>query len=717
MKSSTPADPLSLLNRVFGYPAFRGTQEAIIQHVLKDGSCLVLMPTGGGKSLCYQIPAMLRPGLALVISPLIALMQDQVDALTQNGVAAAFYNSTLDGAQKDKIRRQVQQGDLDLLYVAPETLNTPGFQVFIRDLSLSLIAVDEAHCVSQWGHDFRPDYLQITRLRENFSSTPLVALTATADPQTQKEIRERLGLTLDPVFSSSFDRPNIRYQITVKESGRDQLLDFIQTQHSGQSGIVYVLSRTGTEETAAWLSQKGVPALPYHAGLGTEVRRRHQARFLREEGLVMVATIAFGMGIDKPNVRFVAHLGIPKSVESYYQETGRAGRDGEPASAWMAYSLDDVVKLRRMILGGEGEESYKRLGGQKLNTMLGFCETTRCRRQSLLAYFGEDHSGNCGGCDNCLKPPQTWDATIAAQKALSCVYRTGQRFGAGHLIDLLLGKETEKALKAGHTQLSVFGVGKEFEKRKWDSVFRQLAAAGYIESDLEGYGTFKLNEKSWAVLKEGQKVWLREDPTPPKRERGTRKSNSAAKSTAAWNNRDSSLFDALRALRSSLAKEQNLPPYVVFHDSALREMASRRPATLNEFAQIPGVGEAKLKRYGAAFLEVLLQAKSPELDSDSPALNDTILETLDLFRQGISVEAIAAKRGLTKGTIWNHLSELIKDRRLRVEEVVLLTESELTALKTALAASPGKLKPVFEKFAGKHSYEIIRCVQAARGGL
>ncbi len=610
MKPSTNTTPFSLLNRVFGYPSFRGRQEAVIRHVLDGGSCLVLMPTGGGKSLCFQIPAMLRPGLGLVISPLIALMQDQVDALVQNGVAAAFYNSTLDGRQKGEIRERAFRGELDLLYAAPETLITPGFQDFIHGLPLSLIAVDEAHCVSQWGHDFRPDYLQIARLREHFASVPLVAMTATADPQTQKEIRERLGLAQDPVFSSSFDRPNIRYQITVKGAGREQLLDFIRSNHPGQAGIVYVLSRTNTEETAAWLSERGVPALPYHAGMEADARRRHQARFLREDGLVMVATIAFGMGIDKPNVRFVAHLGIPKSVESYYQETGRAGRDGEPASAWMAYSLDDVVKLRRMIQGGEGEEAYKRLAGQKLNAMLGLCETVRCRRQSLLAYFGEEHPGNCGGCDNCLQPPKTWDATVAAQKALSCIYRTGQRFGAGHLIDLLMGKETEKAAQFGHTWLSVFGVGKELEKRNWDSVFRQLVAGDYIEVDLDGYGTFKLNPKSWSVLKEGQKVWLREDPAPRKAKRDSRKGKSPARPPAAWDGRESSLFEALRSLRASLAKEQNLPPYVVFHDSTLREMAAQRPSNLNEFTQISGVGETKLKRYGPAFLEVLRSASS-----------------------------------------------------------------------------------------------------------
>ena len=716
MKTSTHQTPISLLNRVFGYPSFRGRQEAVIQHVLGGDSCLVLMPTGGGKSLCFQIPAMLRPGMGLVISPLIALMQDQVDALVQNGVAAAFYNSSLDGPQKNEIRRQAQQGELDLLYVAPETLNTPGFQDFIQGVPLSLIAVDEAHCVSQWGHDFRPEYLQIAGLRKHFPAVPLIALTATADPATQKEIRERLGLAQDTVFSSSFDRPNLRYQITVKQSGREQLLDFIQTRHPGQAGIVYVLSRTNTEETAAWLADKGVAALPYHAGLDADTRRKHQARFLREEGLVMVATIAFGMGIDKPNVRFVAHLGIPKSVESYYQETGRAGRDGEPASAWMAYALDDVVKLRRMIMGGEGAEAYKRLSGQKLNAMLGLCETTDCRRQSLLSYFGEEHPGNCGGCDNCLLPAKTWDATEAAQKALSCVYRTGQKFGAGHVIDILMGKETEKARQFGHTQLSVYGVGKDFEKRKWDSIFRQLVSADYVDVDPEGYGTFKLNQKSWGVLKDGQKVLLREDPPTKKIEKGSRKSKLPAGPPAVWDSEESSLFEALRSLRANLAKEQNLPSYVVFHDSTLREMVTRKPSTLNEFAQIPGVGEAKLKHYGATFLEIIGKvskspnsAKTPTIPAQS---NETSTETLNLFRQGLKVEAIAAQRGLTPGTIWNHLCGLIGERRLLAEEVVDLPEKELTAIQTALTDSQGKLKPVFEKFGGKYSYEILRCVGA-----
>ena len=550
---------------------------------------------------------MLRPGLALVISPLIALMQDQVDALRQNGVAAAFYNSTLDWRQKEKVKAQAVRGELNLLYVAPETLSTPEFRIFIQSLNIGLIAVDEAHCVSQWGHDFRPEYLQIATLRRElgFKSIPLIALTATADQATQKEIRARLDLEQNPVFSSSFDRPNIRYHVTLKNGGKEQLLEFLRAHHAGEAGIVYVLSRAKTEETAAWLAQKDVKALPYHAGLSQNLRRKYQERFLREEGLVMVATIAFGMGIDKPNVRFVAHLDLPKSVESYYQETGRAGRDGEAASAWMVYGLGDVIQLKQMIQSGEGDEAHKCLSQQKLNAILGFSETIHCRRQALLAYFGEAHAGACNNCDNCVEPQNTWDATTASQKALSCMFRTGQRFGAGHLIKVLLGKKTERTLHFGHTDLSVFGCGKELREKQWYSVFRQLAAANYLTVDLEAFGAFKLNDNSWAVLKNGQKIFQREDPTPRK---GSRKEHRAQANAATMGEKESVIFEALRTLRLELAKQQNLPSYVVFHDSTLREMASRKPSTLAEFANVPGVGEAKLKRYGERFLEALHQA-------------------------------------------------------------------------------------------------------------
>ncbi len=600
------ADPVSLLKRVFGYSSFRGRQEAVIRHVMGGGSCLVLMPTGGGKSLCYQVPALLKPGLGLVVSPLIALMQDQVQALRQNGIPAAFYNSTLAAGEKDEVRRLARAGELKLLYAAPETLSIPDFRDFLDGLPLSLLAVDEAHCVSQWGHDFRPDYLRVAELRQSFPGLPLVALTATAEPHTQDDIRRRLGLEAAPVFASSFDRPNIHYQVTLKERGREQLLDFIRSRHAGHSGIVYVLSRRKAEETADFLSGRGLAALPYHAGMEAAQRQRHQDRFLREEGLVMVATIAFGMGIDKPNVRFVAHLDLPKSLESYYQETGRAGRDGEPASAWMAYSLGDVVQLRQMIQSGEGDEARKRLVQGKLNLMLGFAEAVGCRRQALLRYFGEAHPGGCGRCDNCLAPPRTWDATVAAQKALSCVARTGQRFGAGHLIDVLLGRETERVAGLGHARLSVFGVGKELKEKQWYSVFRQLAAADLLAVDLEGYGTFRLNENSWGILRKGREVQLREDP-----DRKARRESRQEAAPTAWDEGHAAAFESLRELRLRLARERNLPPYVVFHDATLREMVLRRPSSLAEMARVPGVGEAKLKNYAPAFLEALQRALPP----------------------------------------------------------------------------------------------------------
>ena len=615
---------LEVLQRSFGYAAFRGRQEAIISHILTGGSCLVLMPTGGGKSLCFQIPAMLRPGLGLVISPLIALMQDQVQSLKLNGLRAEFYNSSMAAPDKQRVRSLALAGELDLLYVAPETLNTDMFGGFLSEIPLSLIAVDEAHCVSQWGHDFRPDYLQISGLRGRFPEVPLVALTATADEATRREIRSRLALEDCPVFSSSFDRPNIRYQVTLKDSAKEQLLDFLLKNHPAEAGIVYCLSRKKVDETAAWLSSKGVPALPYHAGLDAATRRSHQERFIREEGLVMAATIAFGMGIDKPNVRFVAHLDLPKSLEGYYQETGRAGRDGEAASAWMAYSLGDVVQLRQMISQGEGAAEFKRLGQAKLNAMLGFCESVGCRRKALLGYFGEELPSPCGNCDNCLNPPGSFDGTEAAQKALSAVARTGERFGAGHLIDVLMGKATERAHKFGHNSLSVFGVGAERNERQWSSVFRQLVAGDYLGVDLE-FGAFKLNERSWDVLKRGLKVPLREDPTPRIPLRGKRRASQGAGTGAgpgsprgaasaggagAPEGADAEIFESLRRLRMRLAKEQNLPPYVIFHDATLREMALRRPASLPEMAAISGVGETKLKRYGPDFLRALSQSQS-----------------------------------------------------------------------------------------------------------
>ncbi|MFL5378970.1 MAG: DNA helicase RecQ [Myxococcales bacterium] len=593
------ADPLQILNRTFGYPSFRGQQGEIIDHVLGGGSCLVLMPTGGGKSLCYQVPALALEGVALVISPLIALMQDQVRALEQVGIAAAFYNSSLTAEEKQAVRAAATEGRLKLLYVAPETLNTAAFQDFVRRLDTSLLAVDEAHCVSQWGHDFRPDYLDVARLRERLPDVPLVALTATADPLTRKEVQSRLGLLDAKVFASSFDRPNIKYEIALKEAGQKQLLSFLRERHAGDSGIVYCLSRKKTEETAEFLRRNGIAALPYHAGLDAAARRENQARFSREEGVVVCATIAFGMGIDKPDVRFVAHLDLPKSIEGYYQETGRAGRDGLPASAFLLYGLGEVVQLRQLMQQGEGSEEFKRLQQQKLTQMLGFCEGVACRRQMLLAYFGEAHPGSCGNCDNCLGGARTYDGTIAAQKALSAVARTGGRFGAGHLIDVLLGRETEKTTRNQHERLSVWGVGKDVDERRWSSVYRQLVAGGFLDVDAEAFGALKLNEKSWEVLRKQTEVRLREDMQPQRSRERTLAPVLAGE--------DGQSFEALRSLRKQIADEQGLPPYVIFHDSTLREMVAAKPRTISDLRRIKGVGDRKLVTYGPRFLDALLR--------------------------------------------------------------------------------------------------------------
>ena len=603
--SAVDGDALGVLRQVFGYDAFRGQQQDIIEHVASGNDALVLMPTGGGKSLCYQVPALLRAGTAIVVSPLIALMQDQVDALLQLGVRAACLNSTLDAAQAREVERQLLDGDLDLLYVAPERLLTGRFLGLLERVTPALFAIDEAHCVSQWGHDFRPEYRELTVLHERWPQVPRIALTATADPPTRREIIERLALEEARCFLSSFDRPNIRYAVAHKDNPRRQLLDFL-SGHRGESGIVYCLSRRKVEETAEFLAGRGVAALPYHAGLPVEVRAENQRRFLREDGIVMCATIAFGMGIDKPDVRFVAHLDLPKSIEGYYQETGRAGRDGEPAEAWMGYGLGDVVLLRQMIEQGEASEERKRLERRKLDQLLGFCETAGCRRQALLAAFGETYAsagadGGCGNCDNCLQPVRTWDATEAARKALSCVYRTGQRFGASHVIEVLRGADTEKVRQFRHNELSTYGIGTDLDANAWRSVFRQLVVAGLLEVDAEGHGGLRLGAAARPVLRGEQQVRMREEPA----RQASRGSDRPSQSTLYVDAGDRPLFDALRAWRGRLAREQNVPAYVIFNDRNLRDIAQLRPATLSELARVGGVGSSKLGRYGEDVLEVI----------------------------------------------------------------------------------------------------------------
>jgi ATP-dependent DNA helicase RecQ len=592
--------PRELLQRVFGHADFRGPQQAIVEHLAAGNDALVLMPTGGGKSLCYQVPALLRDGVGIVVSPLIALMQDQVEALRQLGVRAEFLNSTLDAGSAAAVEQALLRGELDLLYVAPERLLTPRFLSLLDRAPVALFAIDEAHCVSQWGHDFRREYRELTVLHERWPQVPRIALTATADPPTQREIAERLQLDDARRFVSSFDRPNIRYTVVQKDNGRRQLLDFL-AGHRFDAGIVYCLSRRKVEQTADFLVGQGFNALPYHAGLDADLRARHQRRFLREDGIVMVATIAFGMGIDKPDVRFVAHVDLPKSLEGYYQETGRAGRDGEPAEAWLSYGMGDMVLLKQMIEQSEAGEERKQLERRKLDQLLGYCESMQCRRQVLLAGFGEAYPRACGNCDNCLQPSASWDATLAAQKALSCVYRSGQRFGVNHLIEILRGGEGERIRQFGHNRLSTYGIGADLDARTWRGVFRQLVAGGLLEVDAEGFGGLRLTDASRAVLTGKQSVTLRKE-LPAK---GARKPDRGPRTGVPVQPRDLPLFGALRELRARLAREQNVPAYVIFHDSTLRNIAERRPLSLDELAQVGGIGGTKLERYGEALVEAV----------------------------------------------------------------------------------------------------------------
>jgi len=587
------------LQHTYGFQDFRDSQADIIQAVVDGRDTLVLMPTGGGKSLCYQIPALVRDGCGVVISPLIALMQDQVDALQELGVRASFLNSTQDSATAHTIEQKLLNGDLDLLYIAPERLKQERMLNLLKTATIALFAIDEAHCVSQWGHDFRADYLRLSLLHENFPQVPRIALTATADERTRSEILSRLDLHAAEKYISGFDRPNIRYRIALKYNVKAQLLRFLKEEHQHDAGIIYCLSRKKTENIADWLQTQGFTALPYHAGLAAGTRASHQSRFLREEGVIVVATIAFGMGIDKPDVRFVAHLDLPKTVESYYQETGRAGRDGEPADAWMIYGLQDVIKLRQMMESSEGSEEHKRAEQHRLNAMLGLCEITSCRRQALLNYFGDSLIEACGNCDTCLEPVNTWDGTEACRKALSAVYRTDQRFGVNHLIDVLRGASNDKIIQNNHHQLAIHGVGGDLNNNQWRSVYRQLVARGFLSVDMDRFGALRLETKCRPLLRGEESIELRRDV---KQQEGKRQTK-----TALPDDIDVVLWEALRDRRRQFADDQGVPPYVIFHDSTLQEMCVLLPQSITEFARLGGVGERKLEKYGTDFLQVINQ--------------------------------------------------------------------------------------------------------------
>jgi len=607
--------PLDILRSRFGYPEFRFQQQQIIDALIAGQDALVLMPTGGGKSLCYQIPALIREGVGIVISPLIALMQDQVDALAQNGINAAFLNSTQSSEQQFNTRQQVLAGDIDLLYVAPERALTEDFLHLLSECRIALFAIDEAHCVSQWGHDFRPDYQKLKQLHQQFPQVPRIALTATADRRTLGEIEAQLQLQGAARFVHSFDRPNIFYRITQGDNGRQRMWEFIQANHAQDAGIVYCLSRKKVEETARWLSERGRHALPYHAGLDKDVRARHQRAFLQQEGVIIVATIAFGMGIDKPDVRFVAHLNLPKNIESYYQETGRAGRDGEVANAWMAYGLQDVNNLRQMMAQSDADEQFKRVLHHKMEVMLGFSEQTGCRRQTLLDYFDETLPEPCGNCDNCVEPPQSWDATEAARMALSCVFRTGQRFGVNYVIDVLLGNTRDRIVQNRHDQLSTFGIG-DLDNNEWRSLFRQLIALGYLFADIDNYGALKMTSICKPLLKGSQQLRLRQFVKQSKA-----KKTRTAKIKVTLQAADTPLFDALRLHRSELAQQQSVPPYVILHDKTLHAICELRPENSAQLAEIPGIGARKLELYGDDLLRITQQYPANTMQAEESPEN------------------------------------------------------------------------------------------------
>lgn len=697
-----------VLKSTFGFDQFRPSQEKIISEILNGNDALVLMPTGGGKSLCYQIPAIVREGTGLVVSPLIALMQDQVDALKQLGVKAAFLNSSLEQNEARDIERQLLNGQLDILYVAPERLLTEWMLKLLDQAKLALFAIDEAHCVSQWGHDFRPEYQQLKNLHQRYPDVPRIALTATADQRTRDEIILQLQLQDANISIDSFDRPNIRYAISDGSNPKQRLWKFLEEHHANDSGIIYCLSRKKVEAIAEWLLEQGRVALPYHAGLSAALRQENQRRFLREENTIIVATIAFGMGIDKPDVRFVAHLNLPRSIEAYYQETGRAGRDGQPANAWMAYGLQDVITLRQFSQGSNANEAQKRVEHHKLEAMLGLCELVSCRRQALLEYFDEIAEEACGNCDNCLTPPQKWEASKAAQMALSCVYRTEQRFGVNYIVDVLLGKNDERIQRNGHQRLTTYGIGKEFTIVEWRVILRQIIAMGFLEIDLERHGALRLTEKCRPLLRGEQTLQLRK---VQKQEKQT----AARKDKQNVRPQDQALWEALRALRLSLAEKAGVPPYVIFHDATLQDMLKKRPTSKSEMQTIFGVGEQKLMRYGQQFLnEITKYPLSVLLDNN---LSNTVNETLLMYNDGHSIEKICMRRKLHPGTVYAHLSEAIELGLVDVKQVLNLDEQQyneiVAAIETFADGEDKRLKPVYEALEGLYDYGQLRCVQAS----
>jgi len=697
-QSTLEARAHEVLREVFGFKQFRGSQLPIIRSVVEGENALVLMPTGGGKSLCYQIPALLCEGTAVVVSPLIALMRDQVEALRHNGVRAAVLNSSLAQEERREVLSALMAGQLDLLYVAPETLLSGHMLDRLSQLKLGLFAIDEAHCVSQWGHDFRPEYMQLDVLRQRFPGIPRIALTATADDRTRREIEQQLLPDGGRTWVSSFDRPNIRYQVGIKRNGRQQLRDFIRREHPGESGIVYCLSRKRTEAIAEFLTDSGIEAIPYHAGLPPEVRRANQTRFIREEGLVVVATVAFGMGIDKPDVRFVAHLDLPKSMESYYQETGRGGRDGLPTSAWLVHGLQDVYQMRQLLAQSNAPMEQQQAERQRLEALLAYCESAACRRQELLAYFGEEHPGQCGNCDNCLEPPETWDATEPARKALSGVYRTGQQFGAVHVIDVLMGQGNDRIRQRGHDRLSTFGIGKELDKHSWQSVFRQLLARGYLQADPEGFGRLRLAEECRPLLRGEESLSLRRDVVPSGKSR--RGPAGGEPSPKGW--------EALRRCRREQAEAEGVPPYVIFHDATLMEMLRLRPTTLDQMAMVSGVGESKLQRYGQQFLDVL-----NSLDEGDG--EESHVQTGQLVAQGLTVDAVASKRSLAISTVQEHIARCLEAGMLSLDQVLDLPPAELDQIRDAMMVDgepAERLRPVYEALGEVYDFKTLKFVRA-----